>query len=117
MANHGLGRYQQKIMKFSDFAPTYISQIAKLNWGPINSSIWETIQDEGLDEEYEAYDPKQWVMATLTVGPQDQEKLTQYNSETIEEFNRFDIALKTRYPGMVDLIDYDRGTITIVKTL
>jgi hypothetical protein len=38
-----------------------------------------------------------------------------YDDSAIEEFNRFDIALKQRYPGMVDLIDYDNGTVTIVK--
>jgi hypothetical protein len=49
--------------------------------------------------------------------PQDRQGLQQFNPDTVEEFNRFDIALKELHPGLVDLIDYDAGTITIVKTL
>jgi hypothetical protein len=104
-------------MRFSEFAPDYIAQIPKLNWHPINRNTWEAIQDEGLDEEQEAYDAKNWVMASLEIKPQDRQGLQQFNPDTVEEFNRFDIALKELYPGLVDLIDYDAGTITIVKTL
>jgi hypothetical protein len=103
-------------MKFSDFAPGYIAQIPKLNWQPITRSVWNTIQDEGLDEEQEAYERNNWVMASLVVDPKDALGLQQYNNDTIDEFNRFDIALKSQYPGLVDLIDYDAGTITIVRT-
>jgi len=103
-------------MKIQDFAPGYISQIPKLNWQPINRSVWNAIQDEGLDEEQDAYEPGNWVMALLTVSPKDAKGLQQFDSNTVEEFNRFDIALKELYPGLVDLIDYDAGTITIVRT-
>lgn len=116
MAYYGLGRHQSQTMKFADFAPTYIAQIPNLTWNPINRSVWNSIQDEGLDEEQDAYEPGNWVMASLTVSPEDVNGLENFESDTIEEFNRFDIALKSKYPGLVDLIDYDSGTITIVKT-
>jgi hypothetical protein len=103
-------------MKIADFAPSYIAQISKLSWKPINRSVWNTIQDEGLDEEYESYESDNWVMADLKVDPRDAEGLQRFDSDTVEEFNRFDIALKSQYPGLIDLIDYDAGTITIVRT-
>jgi hypothetical protein len=103
-------------MKFSDFAPAYIAQIPKLTWEPITRSVWNTIQDEGLDEEQEMYNRTDWIMASLQISPEDIKGLQQFNSNTVEEFNRFDIALKSQYPGLTDLIDYDAGTITIVKT-
>lgn len=103
-------------MKIADFAPSYIAQVPKLKWQPISRSVWNSIQDEGLDEEQDAYEPDNWVMASLTVSPKDAKGLQQFDSDTLEEFNRFDIALKSKYPGFVDLIDYDAGTITIVRT-
>ena len=103
-------------MKIADFAPRYIAQIPKLTWQPITRSVWNTIQDEGLDEEQEAYERNNWVMASLVIDPKDALGLQQYNNDTIDEFNRFDIALKSQYPGLIDLIDYDAGTITIVRT-
>lgn len=103
-------------MKISDFAPGYIAQVPKLQWQPINRSVWNAIQDEGLDEEQDAYEPGDWAMALLTVSPEDSKGLQQFDSNTVEEFNKFDIALKSKYPGLVDLIDYDAGTITIVRT-
>jgi len=103
-------------MKIADFAPGYIAQIPKLTWKPINRSVWNAIQDEGLDEEQDAYEPSNWVMALLAVSPKDVTGLQQFDGNTVEEFNRFDIALKELYPGLVDLIDYDAGTITIVRT-
>jgi hypothetical protein len=104
-------------MKIQDFATNYISQIPKLQWQPISRSVWNSIQDEGLDEEQDAYEPSDWVMASLKVSPKDIQGLQQFNSDAIEEFNRFDIALKSKYPGLVDLIDYDTGTVTIVRTI
>ena len=55
-------------------------------------------------------------MALLAVSPKDVTGLQQFDGNTVEEFNRFDIALKELYPRLVDLIDYDAGTITIVRT-
>ncbi len=95
----------------------YLQQIPTLNWQPINRNIWETIQDEGLDEEQESYSPKDWVMASLPLSPEDISGLQNFEEDTVEDFNMFDIGLKERFPGYVDLIDYDAGTVTIVKTI
>jgi len=95
----------------------YLSQIPNLDWKPINRSVWNTIQDEGLDEEQDAPEHTDWVMASLSVDPKDAQALQAFDNDAIEDFNRFDIHLKSRYPGLTDLIDYDRGTVTIVKAI
>jgi hypothetical protein len=82
----------------------------------VSRGVWNTIQNEGLDEEQDAPKHTDWVMATLTISPQDAQALQSFNDDAIEDFNRFDIHLKSRYPGLTDLIDYDNGTVTIVKT-
>ena len=39
------------------------------------------------------------------------------DDDALEYFNRFDIDLKSQYPGLTDLIDYDTGIVTIVKPM
>ena len=103
-------------MRINEITNNYLSQIPQLTWQPVNRRVWSTIQDEGLDEEQNAFDPQDWVMASLDIDPKDAQALQSLDDDAIEEFNRFDIAVKSKYPGLVDLIDYDRGTVTIVKT-
>lgn len=95
----------------------YLSQIPNLTWKPLTRSVWNTIQDEGLDEEQDAPKHTDWVMSSLTISSEDSRALQEFDSDAIEDFNRFDIHLKSRYPGLTDLIDYDRGTVTIVKPI
>jgi len=95
----------------------YLSQISNLSWKPVNRSVWNTIQDEGLDEEQDAPNHTDWVMASLTIDPKDAQALQAFDNDAVEDFNRFDINLKDRYPGLTDLINYDRGTVTIVKPI
>jgi len=95
----------------------YIGQILQLNWHPINRATWTTIRDEGLDEEQDAPNPSQWVMSRLVISPEDSELLKTFDADTVDDFNRFDIDLKEKFPGYVDLIDYENGTVTIVKTI
>lgn len=101
----------------SEITNSYLAQVPRLNWQPVNRGVWSTIQDEGLDEEQDEHDPKNWVMAPLNISPEDAQALQAFDDNAIEEFNRFDIALKQKFPGLVDLIDYDKGTVTIVKTV
>ena len=95
----------------------YLSQVSNLSWKPVNRSVWNTIQDEGLDEEQDAPNHTDWAMASLTIDPKDAQALQAFDNDAVEDFNRFDIQLKDRYPGLTDLIDYDRGTVTIVKPI
>jgi hypothetical protein len=93
----------------------YLSQVPNLTWKPVSRSVWNTIQDEGLDEEQDAPKHTDWIMASLIISPDDARALQAFDSDAIEDFNRFDIHLKSRHPGLTDLIDYDNGTVTIVK--
>jgi hypothetical protein len=95
----------------------YLSQIPNLIWKPVSRGVWNTIQEEGLDEEQDALNHTDWVMASLSIDPTDAQALQAFDNDAIEDFNRFDIHLKSRYPGLTDLIDYDRGTVTIVKPI
>lgn len=95
----------------------YLSQIPNLSWKPVSRSVWNTIQDEGLDEEQDTPSHSDWVMASLSIDAKDAQALMAFENDAIEDFNRFDIHLKSRYPGLTDLIDYDRGTVTIVKPI
>lgn len=95
----------------------YLTQISNLAWKPLTRGVWNTIQDEGLDEEQDAPKHTDWVMASLDVSAEDAQALQSFDDNAIEDFNRFDIQLKSRYPGLTDLIDYDNGTVTIVKPL
>ena len=96
-------------------AHRYLSQIPTLMWTAINRTTWETIQDEGLDEEQNALNANQWSMASLQITPEDASALQAFDDDMVDDFNRFDIGLKERYPSLVDFIDYDAGTVTIVK--
>jgi GNAT superfamily N-acetyltransferase len=95
----------------------YLTQIPNLTWKPVSRSVWNTIQDEGLDEEQDAPKHTDWIMASLTISPEDARALQAFDNDAIDDFNRFDIHLKSRHPGLTDLIDYDRGTVTIVKPI
>lgn len=94
---------------------SYINQIPDLQWKPVSKFVWMAIQDEGLDEEQDAFEPENWSMATLQITPEDVKGLKSFNDDVVNKFNSFDIALKDKYPGLVDLIDYDRGVVIIVK--
>jgi hypothetical protein len=110
-----LGNMQEGVAEGAE--QNYLSQIPNLIWKPVSRSIWNTIQDEGLDEEQDAPKHTDWVMASLTIDPKDAQALQAFDSDAIEDFNRFDIHLKSRYTGLTDLIDYDNGTVTIVKPI
>lgn len=94
----------------------YIDEVGTLSFVPVTPEVWDTIQDEGLDEEQGAPNSIQWSMANLPISREDAVKLRQYDNDTIDKFNRFDIALKEKFDGrIVDLIDYDAGIVRLVK--
>lgn len=55
-------------------------------------------------------------MARLPIRPEHSNLLRITDSNIVEAFNQFDIDLKAKFNGViVDLIDYDAGTVTLVK--
>ncbi len=95
----------------------YLAQIQKAKFVPVSNSIWGNIKDEGLDEEQNAKSRNSWLMTQLDMLDNDKTNLQNFDDDTINKFNSFDIELKQIYNGkIVDLIDYDSGAITLVKT-
>ena len=93
----------------------YLEAIPHLEFRPVDSQTWATIQYEGLDEEQEAPKRAQWMVATLPISKTDADGLRDFDAAAVEKFNGFDIALKRAYAGrVVDLVDYDNGTIRLV---
>jgi hypothetical protein len=95
----------------------YIDAVSTLHFESVTPDVWETIQDEGLDEEQDAPNFVQWSMATLPISGEDSARLRQFDDDTVEKFNSFDIALKEKFNGkIIDLIDYEAGVVRLVKT-
>ena len=95
----------------------YLAAIPYLEFRPVDSQTWATIRDEGLDQEQGASKRKQWTVAALPISKTDADGLRDFDAATIEKFNGFDIALKRSYAGrIVDLVDYENGTIRLVAT-
>jgi hypothetical protein len=93
----------------------YINQIDSLTFTEISKDVWETIQLEGLDEEFDGFLKSQWSMAELVISEEDKDGLIKFNKDTVEFFNLFDIHLKENYTNLIDFIDYDKGNIKIIK--
>jgi len=95
----------------------YLDAVNTLHFESVNPDVWNTIQDEGLDEEQDAPTFVQWSMAVLPISKEDAAGIRQFKNDTVEKFNAFDIALKEKFGGrVVDLIDYENGVVRLVKT-
>jgi hypothetical protein len=110
-----LEKMKIKLPLTEEVSDNYLNQIKTLTWKPISNVVWETIGDEGLDEEFNAFSPKQWEMADLKISKSDSALLVRFDDDTINKFNSFDIDLKDNYPGCIDLIDYEKGEVKIVR--
>jgi len=95
-----------------------LAKVDQLKFVPVDGKRWRTIRDEGLDAEQSAPDRSQWIMALLPIRPEHAANLRAFDDEAVEMFNLLDIKLKERYGGkIVDLIDYDKGIVVLVKTM
>ena len=110
-----LYNFRQK--KEASLLSYYMNQIDDLIFEPVSENVWDTIEVEGLNDEHDAHDPSQWVMAELVLDPSDIKGLKSFNEDIINKFNQFDISLKEKYHlKLVDLINYEEGKIVIVKS-
>jgi hypothetical protein len=98
---------------------TWFNDIKNAHWKNVkenNPKLLETIQIEGLDEEFNIFDESSWQYYNLTVPEIIKNGLINFDRYFIEMLNRFDIQLKNIFNCQyIDLIDYDTGEITIVK--
>lgn len=103
---------------FEDF----FNQIKNSEYKPISDDIWDIINDcEGFTEEVNNFEGdfnrEHYSMTELEIPIEDKIGLQKFDNETIDKYNDFDIELKEKgyYPNYIDLIDYDKGKIVIVK--
>ena len=97
----------------------WFNDIKNAHWKNVkenNPTLLDTIQIEGLDEEFNIFDESSWQYYNLTVPEIIKNGLISFDRYFIELINRFDIQLKNIFNCQyIDLIDYDTGEITIVK--
>ena len=95
---------------------SYLDTVDSLIFEPVSCETWETIIDEGLDDETCMFYRKSWYQATLEISEDDSKKLITLDPDTLNKFNEFDIELKNKYSmKIIDLIDYTSGTVILVK--
>lgn len=103
----------------SEIFNNWFNDIKNAHWKNVkenNPKLLDTIQIEGLDEEFNIFDESNWQYYNLTVPEIIKNGLISFDRYFIEMINRFDIQLKNIFNCQyIDLIDYDTGEITIVK--
>lgn len=100
--------------------PTNYSQeeIIHLDYHPVTHKIYDEIQFEGIDEEWDIYDMHDFEYAIYPIPEEDAIGLKNSSEETMNKYNRFDIFIKDS--GLwdqkyVDMIDYEKGIVYIVR--
>ena len=97
----------------------YIEQIEDSIFNPLADklSLWQTIDEEGLVEEYdEGLDINSWEYMTLRISDEDSRGLIQLDEDIIEKFNELDIQLKEKFNmRIIDFIDYNIGQVYILR--
>jgi hypothetical protein len=97
----------------TDPVQTLLQRVPTLPFSKVTNKIWRTIQDEGLDEEF-GVSRQDWSWAKLPISDDLSRGLQQFDSQVVEAFNAFDIALKSRHgKKYTDLIDYDAGQVYV----
>jgi hypothetical protein len=97
-------------MKISE----YSTQVVQSSWVHVPSWIWSMIQNLGLDEELEAYQASDWLMAELSLDFEDEVDLRALDDVVLEKFNKLNELVKN-YNNQHILIDYENGRIFVVK--
>lgn len=102
----------------------YLNQITDNKFQPITKKLYRDLKDEGYVEDLEqfyetSFDIRDFEVYKLEITDEDKIGLQSYEDEILEKFNDFDIQLKTMdkntYPRIVDFIDYDSGSVYIIK--
>ena len=89
----------------------------------ITKKLYNEIEEEGWVEQLEDFYNKtlnkfNFKYMILNLNKNDQKGLIEFNEDTIEKFNDFDIQLKSmdKYPFQkLDFIDYEKGIVYIIK--
>ena len=103
-------------MNFRDYVNVteYEKQITHSIYKPLSISTWNTVQDEGIDEEWEV-SRNGLEEIILTIPQSDTDGLKQFKDDVVNRYNVFDIWLKEKFSYYVDFIDYDNGIVKIIR--
>lgn len=98
----------------------YFQQIENNHYLPLTKKIWNDINIDGYVDEVNDYngdyDKNNYSYTELIISTDDKDGLINFNNDTIEKWNDFDIEFKNKYyPDYIDYIDYDNGKIYIIK--
>ena len=103
-------------MNFRDYinVTDYEKQITHSIYKPLSILTWNTIQDEGIDEEWEV-SRNDLEEIILNIPQSDTDGLKQFKDDVVNRYNVFDIWLKEKFQYHVDFIDYDNGVVKIIR--
>lgn len=101
------------------FFDTLITQILNDSlYQKCTNEIFDIIQTEGLDEEFNKFKKSDWTFITLQIPENISNKIKNFDHEILNMLNEFDMIIKNRFKmKYIDLIDYDLGKIRIIKQL
>jgi hypothetical protein len=101
------------------FFDTLITQILNDSlYQKCTNEIFDIIQTEGLDEEFNKFKKSDWTFITLQIPENISNKIKNFDNEILNLLNEFDMIIKNRFKmKYIDLIDYDLGKIRIIKQL
>jgi hypothetical protein len=101
------------------FFDTLITQILNDSlYQKCTNEIFDIIQAEGLDEEFNKFKKSDWTFITLQIPENISNKIKNFDHEILNMLNEFDMIIKNRFKmKYIDLIDYDLGKIRIIKQL
>lgn len=101
------------------FFDTLITQILNDSlYQKCTNEIFDIIQTEGLDEEFNKFKKSDWTFFTLQIPENISNKIKNFDHEILNMLNEFDMIIKNRFKmKYIDLIDYDLGKIRIIKQL
>jgi len=92
------------------------------NWNPITDKFFDDLSDEGWIEDLEyVYDEvrkENITVKELELIDEDKRGLMNFDNDVVNDFNEFDIEIKDgqKYPfNMIDMIDYKKGKVYILK--
>ena len=100
----------------------YWIQIEEESWTPLTDDLWNDILEEGWIEDleyvYDEINKEDIVYKKLDLVDEDKQGLIDFDDDIVNDFNEFDIELKNKgkYPfNMIDMIDYEKGIVYILK--
>lgn len=99
---------------------TYFNQLINNKYLPLTDNLWEDLESDGFPDEVNDYkgdyNKNNYKYTIIKIGNKDKNGLINFDEDTIEKWNDFDIELKDKYyPNYIDFIDYDNGIIYIIK--